>query len=149
MKKKRVNIKLLREGAKIPTQGSSGAAGRDLYANLYDLVVEIRPNETVAIPTGLAMAIPEGWVGLVFIRSGMAMKKGLCLANGVGVIDSDYRGEWQLLIHNNSPKTQFINNGDKIAQVVFVKYRDVVFFPVKELDDTGRGDGGFGSTGTN
>lgn len=149
MKKKRVDIKLLRENAKIPTQGSSGAAGRDLYAALYDHVVEIRPNETVAIPTGLAIAIPEGWVGLVFIRSGMAMKKGLCLANGVGVIDSDYRGEWLLLIHNNSPEPQIIKQGDKIAQVVFVKYKDVVFYPVKELDNTERGAGGFGSTGTN
>lgn len=145
---RKVFVKLLTETAKIPTRGSEEAAGRDLYADLYDYVVEIPPNGTIAIPTGLAMSMPKGFVGLVFIRSGMAMKKGLCLANGVGVIDSDYRGEWKLLIHNSSPEPQFINNGDKIAQVVFVKYKDVVFYPVKELDDTGRGDGGFGSTGT-
>lgn len=148
MKKHPVNIKLLTEEAKIPTQGSKGAAGRDLYARLQGNTLMIQPHKNYMVQTGLAMAIPEGWVGLVFIRSGIASKKYLRLANSVGVIDSDYRGEIKLCIHNDSDCTQIIEDGEKIAQIVFVKYKDVVFYPVKDLDDTERGDGGFGSTGT-
>lgn len=147
MKIHKILTKLLNGNAKMPTKGSAGAAGRDLYACLDGSTIMIQPKKTVLIPTGLAMAIPEGWVGLIFSRSGLATKKGLRLANGVGVIDSDYRGEWFIAIHNDSDCTQIIDDGDKIAQVVFVKYKDVVFYPVKELDDTVRGEGGFGSTG--
>lgn len=147
MKKHPVNIKLLAEDAKIPTQGSEGAAGRDLYARLQGNTLMLQPHKNYMIQTGIAMAIPKGWVGLVFIRSGVASKKMLRLANCVGVIDSDYRGEIMLCIHNYSDCTQIIEDGEKLAQIVFVKYKDVVFFPVKELDDTTRGEGGFGSTG--
>ena len=148
MKIHKIAIKLVKEFAKIPTKGSSEAAGRDLYACIDGNTVMIQPHKTAMIPTGIATAIPKGWVGLVFARSGLATKLGLRLANGVGVIDSDYRGEWFVAIHNDSDCTQIIEDGDKIAQVVFVKYKDVVFCPVKDLDETERGDGGFGSTGT-
>ena len=144
--KTRVNIKLLNDKAIIPTQGSAGAAGRDLYANLGGNNLIITPHGNATIPLGISMAIPEGWVGLVFARSSL-QKKGLCLSNGVGVIDSDYRGEWQLLLHNMTATSQVINHGERLAQVVFVEYKDVVFYPVKELDKTERGEGGLGSTG--
>lgn len=148
MKLHKVFIKLLDAAAKIPTKGSDEAAGRDLYACLNGSTINIGPHETYAIPLGFAMAIPKGWVGLIFPRSGISMKKGLCLANGVGVIDSDYRGEWKVLLHNDTSMSQIVEDGERIAQVIFVKYKDVVFYPVKELDDTNRGEGGFGSTGT-
>ena len=139
---------MLTEVAKIPTRGSAQAAGRDLYSALGENPeIVIPPGETVAVSTNIATAIPNGMVGLVFARRGLSLKKGLCLANGVDVINSDYRGEWKVLIHNISKNPQYISNGEKIAQVVFVKYKDVVFYPVKELDNTGRGEGGFGSTG--
>lgn len=143
----KVLIKLLNTAAKIPTRGSSEAAGRDLYACLEGNTVMIQPHKTYAVPLGFAMAVPKGWVGLIFARSGIAMKKGLRLANGVGVIDSDYRGEWKVLLHNDTDTTQIIEDGERIAQVVFMKYKNVVFFPAKELDATARGEGGFGSTG--
>lgn len=148
MKKHKINIKLLDDKATIPTQGSGGAAGRDLYADLGGNTLMVQPHTCATVPLGFAMAIPEGWVGLIFPRSGVAMKKGLRLANGVGVIDSDYRGEWKLLIYNDSDCTQIIEQGERIAQVIFMKFKDVVFYPVKDLDETERGDGGFGSTGT-
>lgn len=147
MKLHKIEIKLLNENAKIPTKGSAGAAGRDLYACLDENTMIIPPHKTYIVPLGFAMAIPEGWVGLVFPRSGISMKKGLRLANGVGVIDSDYRGEWKVLLHNDTDSVQTIENGERIAQVVFVKYKDVVFYSAQMLDDTSRGDGGFGSTG--
>lgn len=151
MKLIKTMIKLLTNTAKIPTKGSAGAAGRDLYADLglHEDFMPIPAGKTVLIHTGIAMAIPEGMVGLVFARSGLATKRGLNLANGVAVIDSDYRGEWMIPIHNSSQEDQTIKNGERIAQVVFLKYKNVVFYPVKDLDDTERGEGGFGSTGTN
>ena len=147
MKLHKVFIKLLNEAVKIPTKGSAEAAGRDLYAYLEGNNIMIAPHSTYTVPLGFSMAIPKGWVGLIFPRSGISMKKGLRLANGVGVIDSDYRGEWKVMLHNDTEVTQIVENGERIAQVVFVKYKDVVFYPVKDLDSTERGDGGFGSTG--
>lgn len=147
MKLHKVFIKLLNGNAKIPTKGSAEAAGRDLYACLDGNSIMIQPHKTYLVPLGFAMAVPKGCVGLIFPRSGIALKKGLRLANGVGVIDSDYRGEWKVMLYNDTDCTQIIDDGERIAQIVFVKYKDVVFYPVKELDDTERGDGGFGSTG--
>lgn len=148
MKMHKLFIKLFHPNAKIPTKGTAESAGRDLYACLNGNTVMIQPHKTFVVSLGFAMAMPKGWVGLIFPRSSLSLLKGLRLANGVGVIDSDYRGEWRLLIYNDTNTTQIIEDGEKIAQVIFIKYKDVVFYPVKELDDTERGEGGFGSTGT-
>ena len=142
-----INTKFLSKHAKTPTKGSDGAAGYDLYANLEGNTLMIQPHKTFMVPLGFSMAIPEGYVGLIFSRSGIVNKKGLRLANGVGVIDSDYRGEWKVMLHNDTDCTQIVEHGERIAQVVFVKFEDCMFMPVNDLDDTTRGDGGFGSTG--
>ena len=141
-----MNIKKLNENARIPTYGSEFAAGADLYACL-DADVTIAPAETLLIHTGLAMQIPEGLVGLIYARSGLASKKGLAPANKVGVIDSDYRGEIMVALHNHSTIPQTISDGERIAQIVFAPYYAAEFSVVDELDDTTRGSGGFGSTG--
>lgn len=142
-----VNIKKLKENAVIPTYGSSNAAGADLYACI-DNTVSVSPGETVMVPTGLAMEIPTGNAGLIYARSGLASKKGLAPANKVGVIDSDYRGEVMVALHNHSNVTAAIEPGERIAQLVITPYIQGVFQVVEELDDTERGAGGFGSTGT-
>jgi dUTP pyrophosphatase len=141
-----MNIKKLNENARIPTYGSEFAAGADLYACL-DADVTIAPAETLLIHTGLAMQIPEGLVGLIYARSGLASKKGLAPANKVGVIDSDYRGEIMVALHNHGTIPQTISDGERIAQIVFAPYYAAEFSVVDELDDTTRGAGGFGSTG--
>ena len=141
-----MNIKKLNENARIPTYGSEFAAGADLYACL-DADVTIAPAETLLIHTGLAMQIPEGLVGLIYARSGLASKKGLAPANKVGVIDSDYRGEIMVALHNHGTIPQTVSDGERIAQIVFAPYYAAEFSVVDELDDTTRGAGGFGSTG--
>jgi dUTP pyrophosphatase len=142
-----MNIKKLNENAKIPTYGSNAAAGADLYAcEMGEVAIE--PNETKLIHTGIAMEIPEGLVGLIYARSGLASKKGLAPANKVGVIDSDYRGEIMVALHNHGIEAQTIADGERIAQIVFAPYYAAEFTVVEELNDTARGDGGFGSTGT-
>ena len=142
-------IKKLHPIAILPTYGSAGAAGADLYALIEDGVVVIQPGETVMIHTGLAMAIPEGYVGLNFARSGLASKRGLAPANKVGVIDSDYRGELMVALHNHSTTPQTIENGDRIAQFLIMPVITAQFIETDTLDDTARGNGGFGSTGKN
>ena len=142
-----VPVKLLDPRAKPPAYGSAGAAGADLYA-LADGPVPIAPGETVLIRTGLALAIPEGYVGLVFARSGLAAKQGLAPANKVGVIDADYRGELMVSLHNHSGETRIVNSGDRVAQLVIAPYLTARFQPAEELDATRRGAGGFGSTGS-
>lgn len=141
-----MNIKKLRESAKVPTYGSEFSAGADLYACL-DAPVTIEPAATLLIPTGLALAIPEGLVGLIYARSGLASKKGLAPANKVGVIDSDYRGEVMVALHNHGSVPQTVEGGERIAQIVFAPYYAADFELVDELDATARGAGGFGSTG--
>lgn len=141
-----MNIKKLNENATIPTYGSEFAAGADLYACLEGDVT-IEPAQTVLIHTGLAMEIPEGLVGLIYARSGLASKKGLAPANKVGVIDSDYRGEIMVALHNHGNKPQTISHGERIAQIVFAPFYAADFKLVDELSDTVRGAGGFGSTG--
>ena len=141
-----MNIKKLNENATIPTYGSEFAAGADLYACLEGDVT-IEPAKTVLIHTGLAMEIPEGLVGLIYARSGLASKKGLAPANKVGVIDSDYRGEIMVALHNHGDKPQTISHGERIAQIVFAPFYAADFKLVDELSDTVRGAGGFGSTG--
>ena len=147
MKEEKIEIKKLNEEAIIPTYGSIDAAGADLYACI-DNNETILPHETKLIKTGIAMAIPKGLVGLVFARSGLASKKGLAPANKVGVIDADYRGEIMVALHNHSNIEQSIEQGERIAQIAFVPYIKGNFDIVDELDNTIRGTGGFGSTGT-
>ena len=141
-----MNIKKLNDNARLPTYGSEFAAGADLYACL-DGDVTIAPAETLLIHTGLAMEIPTGLVGLIYARSGLASKKGLAPANKVGVIDSDYRGEIMVALHNHSTEPRTVSNGERIAQIVFAPYYTAEFNLVDELGDTTRGTGGFGSTG--
>lgn len=142
-----MNIKKLNEKARIPTYGSAFAAGADLYACEAGEVT-IASGETKLIHTGIAMEIPEGLVGLIYARSGLASKKGLAPANKVGVIDSDYRGEIMVALHNHGTEEQTIADGERIAQIVFAPYYAAEFTVVEELNDTVRGEGGFGSTGT-
>ena len=142
----KINIKKLNENAVIPTYGSEFSAGADLYA-LSDEPIVIAPHETVLVHTGVAMEIPTGYVGLVFARSGLATKRALAPANKVGVIDSDYRGEIMVALHNHGSEPKTVENGERIAQLVLVPYISADFNEVDELSDTARGEGGFGSTG--
>lgn len=147
MKEEKVEIKKLNDEAIIPTYGSVDAAGADLYANIENTET-ILPHETKLIKTGIAMAIPKGLMGLIFARSGLASKRGLAPANKVGVVDADYRGEIMVALHNHSEQEQTIEPKERIAQMVFVPYIKGIFEVVDELNDTTRGAGGFGSTGT-
>lgn len=142
----KVNIKKLSDSAVVPTYGSEFSAGADLYACLEESAT-IGAGETLLIHTGIAMEIPAGYVGLVFARSGLASKKGLAPANKVGVIDSDYRGEIMVALHNHSGEARTVENGERIAQISLVPYISADFSVVDELSDTKRGEGGFGSTG--
>ncbi len=141
-----VRIKKLRENAVVPTYGTEFAAGADLYAAV-DEAVTIAPGETKFIPTGLAFEIPDGFAGFVHARSGLASKRGLAPANKVGVIDSDYRGEVMTALHNHGKESQIIEPGERIAQMVIAPYITANFILSETLDDTERGEGGFGSTG--
>ena len=141
-----MNIKKLNDKAIVPTYGSAYAAGADLYA-CEGSEVTIGAGETRLIHTGIAMEIPEGLVGLIYARSGLASKRGLAPANKVGVIDSDYRGEIMVALHNHSNEPRTIADGERIAQIVFAPYMTAEFTVVEELSDTVRGIGGFGSTG--
>ena len=143
-----INIKLLNENAIVPTYGSTYSAGADLYACITDTLT-IKPGETIFIPTGIAFEIPIGFVGLVYARSSLGCKKGLAPSNKVGVIDSDYRGEVMVALHNHSQETHEINPNDRIAQIVFTSYLKGNFQIINELEETKRGTGGFGSTGEN
>lgn len=143
-----VEFKRLNNLARIPTRGSKYAAGYDLYA-ATDYKIEIQPHQTVKIGTGIAVAIPEGNFGGIFARSGLALKKGIAPANKVGVIDADYRGELIVALHNDSDEVQTIEEGSRIAQLIIIPFVSVEFQEVDELDDTERGEGGFGSTGVN
>ena len=142
----KVKIKKLRENAVIPSSGSVRSAGYDLYACIDESVV-IRPHCTEKIGTGLSIAVPEGYFGAVFARSGLAAKSGIRPANCVGVCDSDYRGEYIVALHNDSETEYTVNPGERIAQLAVIPYLSLEFDEVEELDETERGAGGFGSTG--
>lgn len=142
-----IRVKKLSETAKLPTRGSSSAAGYDLYANIEEKTV-IAPHTTVMIPTGLSMEIPEGYFGAIFARSGLAVKENLRPANCVGVVDSDYRGQFMIALHNDSEQDRIVEPEERIAQLVVMPYLPVDFVESDELSDTARGAGGFGSTGT-
>ena len=142
-----VNFVKLTNTAQTPTHGSEQAAGWDLYADLEDKALLIAPHETVMVPTGIAMALPEGTFGAIFARSGLATKRGLAPANKVGVIDSDYRGEIMVALHNHSRHTQVVENGERIAQLVVIPYCPITLNEATALPTTERGSSGFGSTG--
>ena len=142
-----IKIKKLREEATVPTSGSKYAAGYDLYACLPEGDVTIAPHATAKIGTGLAMAVPEGYFGAIFARSGLATKRGLAPANKVGVVDADYRGEIMVSLHNHGDVHQTIDHGERIAQLLLVPFLTAEFAEAQELTDTARGAGGFGSTG--
>lgn len=143
----KVNFKKLNEEAIAPTYGSEFAAGADLYA-CEGTEVTIEAGETKLIHTGLSMEIPEGYAGLIYARSGIATKRGLAPANKVGVIDSDYRGEIMVSLHNHSDSAQTIADKERVAQLVITPFLKVEYTKTDELSDTVRGDGGFGSTGS-
>ena len=142
-----VRIKKLRENAVVPTYGSEFAAGADLYAATEEAVT-IAPAETKLIPTGIAMEIPVGYAGFIYARSGLASKKGLAPANKVGVVDADYRGEVMVALHNHGTTEQTIEMGERIAQMVIAPFITANFIESETLEDTVRGAGGFGSTGS-
>ena len=141
-----IRVKKLRENATLPTYGSQWAAGADLYACLEGSVT-IEPHQTVMIPTGLALEVPVGCAGLIYARSSMGAKRGLAPANKVGVIDSDYRGEVMVALHNHGIVAQTVENGERVAQLLITPVLTPAYEEAEELSDTVRGVGGFGSTG--
>ena len=141
-----IKVKKLRQGAHLPTYGTEFSAGADLYACLEEPVT-IGPGETKKIPTGLAMEIPVGCAGLIYARSSLGTKKGLAPANKVGVVDSDYRGEFMIFLHNHGVEPQSIVHGDRVAQLLVTPVYTPGFVETDVLSDTVRGAGGFGSTG--
>ena len=143
-----VKVKKLYENAKLPVYGTEFSAGADLCACLEEPVT-LQPGETRLISIGIAMEIPAGYAGLVYARSGLASKRGLAPANKVGVVDSDYRGEFFVPLHNHGSVPQTIEPGDRIAQMILTPYLTANFIEADTLSDTVRGEGGFGSTGTN
>lgn len=143
----KVKIKKLNENAVIPKYATENSAGADLYSCVQNDII-IQPNETVFIPTGVSLEIPTGYAGFIYARSGLASRQGLAPANKVGVIDSDYRGEIIVALHNQSSIPQTVTDKMRIAQLVIAPYVQAQFDEVETLDDTHRGVGGFGSTGT-
>ena len=141
-----IRVKKLHPNAILPTYGTTEAAGADLNACL-DQPITVEPGQTAWIPTGFAMEVPKGCAGLVYARSGLACKKGLAPANKVGVIDSDYRGPVTVVLYNHGTEAQTIVHGDRIAQMVITPVLTPAYEETDDLSDTGRGQGGFGSTG--
>ena len=142
-----INVKKINENAVLPKYGSDFAAGADLFACTEGETVEIAPHETKFIHTGIALEVPIGYAGLIYARSGAACKRGLAPANKVGVVDSDYRGEVMVALHNHSTVEQKISAGERIAQLVVAPFLKATFTEAEELNETVRGEGGFGSTG--
>lgn len=142
----KIKMKKLNPNAKTPTRGSDRAAGYDLYAAISE-PYDIAPHSTVKIPTGLAFELPEGTFGAIYARSGLATKKGLRPANCTGVCDEDYRGEYIVALHNDTDELMTVDPGERIAQLIIQPYIAAEFEEAEELTKTGRGDGGFGSTG--
>jgi dUTP pyrophosphatase len=142
----KIDIKKLNDRAVLPTRGSEQAAGWDLYSNNEE-AISVEAHATAMIGTGLSMAIPDGYFGAVYARSGLATKQGLRPANCVGVIDSDYRGEIIISLHNDTDDRKTVNPNERVAQLVIMPYLAVEFDEKDTLDETGRGNNGFGSTG--
>ena len=142
-----VPVKRLSPDAKLPSYGSQDAAGADLYACVQEPVT-VAPGDTAWIPTGIALEVPKGCAGLIYARSGLACKRGLAPANKVGVVDSDYRGEVVVVLHNHSDQPQTVQPGERIAQLVITPVLTPAYEEVTELSSSERGAGGFGSTGS-
>jgi dUTP pyrophosphatase len=143
----KVKIKKLDSRAKLPTYGTEFSAGADLYSMEGDTVV-IEPHKTVMVHLGFAIEIPSGYAGLIFARSGLASKRGIAPANKVGVVDSDYRGECMVALHNHTDSAVTVEGGERIAQLCIVPFLKAEYELSDTLSDTVRGGGGFGSTGT-
>ncbi|MDE6001146.1 MAG: dUTP diphosphatase [Clostridia bacterium] len=143
----KVSIKKLNDKATIPSYGSEFAAGADLYACIEN-DIQVKPHQTVVVPTGIAIELPLGYAGLIYARSGLATKKGLAPANKVGVVDCDYRGEVKVALHNHSEEVQTVAVGERVAQLVIAPYLTAEFVEKEILSETVRGEGGFGSTGS-
>lgn len=141
-----VKVKKLYPHARMPVYGTEFSAGADLCACL-EAPVTLQPNETRLISIGISVELPVGYAGLIFARSGLASKRHLAPANKVGVVDSDYRGEWFVPMHNHGQMPQTIEPGERIAQLVITPYLTAQFIEAEKLSDTVRGAGGFGSTG--
>ena len=141
-----IHVKILKAGAKLPTYGTAEAAGADLYAFIPEPVTLV-PGASAFIPTGIALEVPKGCAGLIYARSGLACKRGLAPANKVGVVDSDYRGEICVVLHNHGSQPQTIENGERIAQLIITPVLTPAYEESEALSDTSRGAGGFGSTG--
>ncbi len=146
MKSLSIKIKKLNPKAILPTYQTEHSAGMDLYACIDEPVI-IKPLQRVIVPTGLSIELPFGYESRIHARSGLAYRDGICMANGTGIIDADYRGEYGILLYNISDKDFKVENGARIAQLVVSKYEHVVWQEVENLSETGRGTGGFGSTG--
>ena len=141
-----IRVKILREGAKLPTYGTAEAAGADLYACL-EAPVTIAPGGSAFLPPGIALEVPKGCAGLIYARSGVACKRGLAPANKVGVVDSDYRGEITVVLYNHGSQPQTVENGERIAQFIITPVLTPAYETAEDLTDTVRNSGGFGSTG--
>ena len=141
-----IKIKKLSPLAKVPTQGSSVAAGYDLYA-ATDTIIDIAPHSTVKVGTGLSFELPDTIFAGLFARSGLSTKKGLRPANCVGICDPDYRGQYIIALHNDTDEMQSIEPGERIGQVIFIPYAQANFIDTDVLSETVRGDGSFGSSG--
>jgi dUTP pyrophosphatase len=144
----KIELKKLHPGAILPRIATTGSAGADLSVCL-DAPLTIKPGERVILPLGFAAAVPPGYAGLICARSSLSAIHGIALANGVGVVDSDYRGEWRVALINHSDKAYEIHHGDRVAQVLLIPAEAAEFAEAAELDDTERGGGGYGSTGRN
>lgn len=141
-----VKFKRIKEGAVIPERKTPHSAGADLFAVL-DFPVEIKPGQTVKFELGFATSFSQGYAAFIYPRSGLSINHGCAPANKVGVVDADYRGEWIVALHNHTRESMIIENGDRIAQVIFTEVETPEFEEVEELDETVRGEGGIGSTG--
>lgn len=154
-----LKIQRLTDTAKLPQKSHPTDACFDIYADIPDADfeingkyfngIQINPHQTVLIPTGFATEIPHGFWGAIFARSGLASKQGLRPAQGVPVIDEPYRGQWMIPLHNDSEETRIVHHGDRICQFMLLPYFDTTLTEVDNLSETDRGEGGFGSTGTN
>ncbi len=142
-----ISVNIVNKSANpLPSYATAGSAGMDIRANV-ELPVTLEPLERCLVPTGLFIELPEGYEAQIRPRSGLALKQGITCLNSPGTVDSDYRGELKVILINLSNTTQVINNGDRIAQMVIAKTAMAELFVVQQLNDTVRGDGGFGHTG--